>query len=72
VTLSTSVREQMEILKQLVVSDEEIRRLDLELGTEREALEGIKKDLVRVREKIEQERAQYESSSSSSNDRGRS
>ncbi|GAC1558646.1 MAG: zinc ribbon domain-containing protein [Polyangiales bacterium] len=58
--MSTSVREQMEILKQLVVADEEIRKLDLELGKEKESLEVVKKDLIKVREKIEQERAQYD------------
>jgi predicted nucleic acid-binding Zn-ribbon protein len=50
----------MEILKQLVGADEEIRKLDLELGKEREALEGIKGDLSKVRAKIESERAQYD------------
>ena len=58
--MSQSVRDQMEILKHLVVADEEIRKLDLELGKEREALNGIKSDLQKVREKIEQERAQYD------------
>jgi predicted nucleic acid-binding Zn-ribbon protein len=50
----------MEILKELVAQDEEIRKLDLELGKEREALETSKKELTRVREKIEAERAQYD------------
>ncbi len=55
-----TVREQMEILKQLVVADEEIRKLDLELGKEKESIDGLKKDLAKVREKIEAERAQYD------------
>ena len=58
--MATSVREQFEILKQLVVSDEEIRRLDLELAKETEALEGVKSDLTKVRAKIESERTQYD------------
>lgn len=58
--MNPSVREQMATLKELVVADEEIRKLDLELGKEREELEGIKKDLGRVKERIEQERQQYD------------
>lgn len=58
--MNPSVRDQMAVLKELVVADEEIRKLDLELGKEREALDAIKKDLTRVHEKIEQERAQYD------------
>lgn len=42
------------------MADEEIRKLDLELVKERDALEGVKKDLTNVREKIEQERQQYD------------
>jgi len=58
--LNPAVRDQFEVLKVLVVSDEEIRKLDLELLKEREALEGVKKDLTRVRELIEQERHRYD------------
>ncbi|GAC1570869.1 MAG: zinc ribbon domain-containing protein [Polyangiales bacterium] len=58
--MNPSVRDQFEVLRELVVADEEIRKLDLELGKEREALDGIKKELSKVREKIEQERAQYD------------
>jgi len=58
--LNPAVRDQFEVLKLLVVADEEIRKLDLELVKERDALEGVKKDLTRVREQIEQERQQYD------------
>lgn len=58
--MSTSVREQMEILKQLVVADEEIRKLDVELLKEKDALEAVKKELAEVKSKIESERAQYD------------
>jgi uncharacterized protein len=58
--LNPAVRDQFEVLKVLVVADEEIRKLDLELVKERDALEGVKKDLSNVREKIEQERQQYD------------
>jgi predicted nucleic acid-binding Zn-ribbon protein len=58
--LNPAVRDQFEVLKVLVVADEEIRKLDLELLKEREALEGVKKDLTRVRELIEQERHRYD------------
>lgn len=54
------VRDQFEVLKELVVIDEEIRKLDQELVKEREALETVKQDLVRVRAKIEAERQQYD------------
>ncbi|MFI5302807.1 MAG: zinc ribbon domain-containing protein, partial [Polyangiales bacterium] len=55
-----SVREQMDVLKELVVADEEIRKLDAELAKEREALDGVKRDLERVRGTIERGRTQYE------------
>jgi predicted nucleic acid-binding Zn-ribbon protein len=58
--LATSVRDQMEILKLLVVADEEIRKLDLELGKERETLEAVKSDLTKVRARVETERSQYD------------
>jgi predicted nucleic acid-binding Zn-ribbon protein len=58
--LNPTVRDQFEVLKELVVADEEIRKLDLELGKEREALEGVKSELSRVRETIERERRQYD------------
>ena len=58
--MAASVREQMEILKQLVVADEDIRKLDLELSKERESLEAVKKELTSVKAKIESERAQYD------------
>jgi predicted nucleic acid-binding Zn-ribbon protein len=58
--LATSVRDQMEILKLLVVADDEIRKLDLELGKERETLEAVKSDLAKVKGRIETERAQYD------------
>jgi uncharacterized protein len=58
--LNPAVRDQFEVLKVLVVADEEIRKLDLELVKERDALEGVKKDLSNVREKIEQERQHYD------------
>lgn len=58
--MNPSVRDQFEVLKVLVVADEEIRKLDLELLKERDALEGVKKDLARVRELIEQERHRYD------------
>jgi hypothetical protein len=58
--LNPAVRDQFEVFKVLVVADEEIRKLDLELMKERDSLEGVKKDLVRVREQIEQERQQYD------------
>ena len=50
----------MDVLKELVVADEEIRKLDSELGKEREALEGVRRDLDRVRQSIERERMQHE------------
>jgi len=50
----------MDGLKQLVAVDEEIRKLDLTLGSERDALEATKKELVRVREVIDRERHQYD------------
>ncbi len=58
--MNPAVRDQFEVFKVLVVADEEIRKLDLELMKERDALDGVKKDLVRVREQIEQERQQYD------------
>ncbi len=58
--MNPAVRDQFEVLKVLVPADEEIRKLDLELVKERDALEGVKKDLANVREKIEQERQQYD------------
>ncbi len=58
--MNSSVREQMDVIKQLVAADEEIRKLDLLLGSEREGLEATKKDLAKVREQIERERAQYD------------
>lgn len=58
--MAASVREQMEILKQLVVADEDIRKLDLELLKERESLDAVKKELTNVKAKIESERAQYD------------
>ncbi|MBI2390654.1 MAG: hypothetical protein HYV09_13780 [Deltaproteobacteria bacterium] len=58
--MNPAVRDQFDVLKALVVADEEIRKLDVELVKEREALEGVKKDLVRVREQIEQERHRYD------------
>lgn len=58
--MNPAVRDQFEVLKLLVVADEEIRKLDLELIKERDALDGVKRDLVRVREQIEQERQQYD------------
>jgi predicted nucleic acid-binding Zn-ribbon protein len=50
----------MDVLRELVVVDEEIRKLDQELGKEREALESVKSDLTRVRGIVEKQRAQYE------------
>lgn len=58
--MNPAVRDQFEVFKVLVVADEEIRKLDVELVKERDALEGVKKDLSTVREKIEQERQQYD------------
>ncbi len=58
--MNPAVRDQFDVLKELIVVDEEIRKLDLELVKEREALEGAKKELSRVREQIEQERQQYD------------
>lgn len=65
--MNPSVREQMDVLKELVAVDEEIRKLDQELGKEREALESVKTDLVRVRSNVERQRTQYEQLE---NDRG--
>jgi predicted nucleic acid-binding Zn-ribbon protein len=50
----------MDVLSELVVVDEEIRKLDQELGKEREALEAVKSDLARVRTNMERQRAQFE------------
>ena len=58
--MNPAVRDQFEVLKSLVGADEEIRKLDLELLKERDALEGVKKDLARVRELIESERHRYD------------
>jgi len=58
--LAATVREQMEILKLLVVADEDIRKLDLELLKEKDSLEAVKKELTNVKAKIEAERAQYD------------
>ncbi len=58
--MNPSVREQMDVLRELVVVDEEIRKLDQELGKEREALETVKNDLARVRTAIERQRGEYE------------
>lgn len=65
--MNPSVREQMDVLRELVVVDEEIRKLDQELGKEREALETVKNDLSRVRATIERQRTQFETLE---NDRG--
>jgi len=58
--LNQSVRAQFDVLKELVVVDEEIRKLDADLVKEREALEGTKQELERVREQIEVERHRYD------------
>lgn len=58
--MNPAVADQFEVLKALVGADEEIRKLDLELLKERDALEGVKKDLARVRELIESERHRYD------------
>ncbi len=58
--MNPTVRDQFEVLKELVVVDEEIRKLDQELVKERDALEAVKKDLVVVRERIEAGRQQFE------------
>jgi predicted nucleic acid-binding Zn-ribbon protein len=50
----------MEVLKLLVGADDEIRKLDLELAKEREALDGVKNDLTKVRDTIERERQNYD------------
>lgn len=58
--MNPTIRDQFDVLKELVVADEEIRKLDLELVKEREALDGVKKELARVREAIERERHHYD------------
>lgn len=58
--MNQSVRAQFDVLKELVVVDEDIRKLDADLVKERETLEGTKLELERVREQIEVERHRYD------------